>query len=442
MPRCAVPPLPPALAALHRLMDIEIVTIGDELLLGFTIDTNAAHLARELAATGVRIVRRSTVGDSAGEIAEAVKAALGRTGAVITTGGLGPTSDDLTKPAIAEIFGRTMYHDAAVMESIERLFRSRGYPGPIPATNRVQAMIPEGARILRNRHGSAPGIWLEDNEGRWVAMLPGVPREMKGMLADTLMPLIVERAGAVTTVVRSRTLRTTGVAESALAERIADLVKDIAPLSLAYLPGAEGVDLRLTCRDEGPARADALLMQAGDRLRDRLGDRLYGEGATDLAAVVVEMCRARGVRIAVGESCTGGLVGARLTAIPGSSAVFVGGVIAYDDRVKVELLGVARDVIAAHGAVSEPVVRLMASGARARLGTDIGIAVSGIAGPGGGSPEKPVGTVWTAVDVQGTVKAMGRGYPGDREEIRARSAQTALDMVRSVLGAHTPGAPA
>src|SRR5688572_18461158 len=178
-------------------MDIEIVTIGDELLLGFTIDTNAAHLARELSAIGGRITRRTTVGDQADDIVDGVSAALRRTGAVITTGGLGPTSDDLTKPAIAGIFGRGMYHDAAIMTEIEQMFRSRGYPGPIPVSNRVQAMIPEGARILRNRHGSAPGIWLEDDAGRWVAMLPGVPREMKGMLADTLMPLIVERVGSI-----------------------------------------------------------------------------------------------------------------------------------------------------------------------------------------------------------------------------------------------------
>ena len=416
-------------------MDIEIVTIGDELLLGFTIDTNAAHVARELAAVGVRIARRSTVGDSAGEIADGVRAALARTGAVITTGGLGPTSDDQTKPAIAALFGRAMYHDDAVMASIEELFRSRGYPGPIPTTNRAQAMIPEGARVLRNNHGSAPGIWLEDDAGRWVAMLPGVPREMRGMFADTLLPLIVARGNVGATVVRSRTLRTTSIAESALAERIADIANDIAPLSLAFLPGAEGVDVRLTCRDEAPSRADALLATAGDRLRERLGNRVYGEGSADLAALVVSMCLERGLRIAVGESCTGGLVGARITAVPGSSAVFVGGVIAYEDKVKVDMLGVPRESIAEHGAVSEPVVRAMASGARARFGTEIGIGVSGVAGPGGGSPEKPVGTVWTAVDVKGAVTAYRRGYPGDREEIRARSAQMALDMVRTALGA-------
>jgi nicotinamide-nucleotide amidase len=423
-------------------MKIEIVTIGDELLLGFTIDTNAAHLARELGAVGIEVVRRSTVGDRASDIAAGVRDALERTGAVITTGGLGPTSDDLTKPAIAELFGRGMHHDAEVMAGIERLFASRGYPGPIPATNRIQAMVPDGARILRNRHGSAPGIWLEDDAGRWVAMLPGVPREMKGMLADTLLPLILERAGGATTVVRSRTLRTTGIAESALAERIADLTVGLGPLSLAYLPGAEGVDVRLTSRGETPARTDALLAEAGDRLRERIGDRVYGEGSSDLAAVVVGVCTAKSLRVAVGESCTGGLVGGRLTAVPGSSAVFIGGVIAYEDRVKVELLGVPGELIAMHGAVSEPVVRAMASGARARLGADIGIGVSGIAGPGGGTPEKPVGTVWTAVDVRGSVKAYGRGYPGDREEIRARSAQAALDMVRTALGAIDTARPA
>jgi nicotinamide-nucleotide amidase len=208
-------------------------------------------------------------------------------------------------------------------------------------------------------------------------------------------------------------------------------------LSLSFLPGAEGVDVRLTARDTAPADADRLLADAGARFRERLGERVYGEGAVDLASIVVALCRSRGLRIAVGESCTGGLVGARITAIPGSSASFIGGVIAYDDRVKTELLGVPADVIAAHGAVSEPVVRLMATGARARFGADVGIGLSGIAGPGGGSAEKPVGTVWIAVDVQGTVRTLGRGYPGDREEIRARSAQAALDLVRGVLDAST-----
>ena len=414
-------------------MRIEIVTIGDELLLGFTIDTNAAHIARELAGLGVQVVRRATVGDTAAEIAAGVSEALERTGAVITTGGLGPTSDDLTKPAIAALFGRTMRLDESVLRDIEALFRSRGYPGPMPASNRVQAMVPEGARILRNRHGSAPGIWLEDDRGRWVAMLPGVPREMRGMLSDTLRPLLLERAGTGGTVIRSRTLRTTGIAESALADRIADIGRDIAPLSLAYLPGAEGVDLRITARDVDAPTADRMLAEAGDRVRARVGDRIYGEGATDLASVVVDRCRADGLRIAVGESCTGGLLGGRITAVPGSSDVFVGGVIAYDNAVKTALLGVSAHDLATDGAVSERVVRAMATGARERFGTDIGIGITGVAGPGGGTPGKPVGTVWIAADVRGAVTAHGRGYPGDRDEIRARSTQAALDIVRVAL---------
>ena len=414
-------------------MKIEIVTIGDELLLGFTIDTNAAHIARELAGLGIEIVRRGTVGDSAPEIAEAVRDAIERTGAVITTGGLGPTSDDMTKPAIATLFGRGMHLDETVLAGIEQLFRSRGYPGPMPTSNRAQAVVPDGSRILRNRHGSAPGIWLEDERGRWVAMLPGVPREMRGMLADTLAPLLLERAGAAATVVRSRTLRTTGIAESALADRIADLVTAIAPLSLAYLPGSEGVDLRLTARDLDSDTADRMLRDAAARLLERIGARVYGEGTTDLAAVVIDQCRARHLRVAVGESCTGGLLGARITAVAGSSSVFLGGVIAYDNDVKTALLGVPEAELGSDGAVSERVVRRMATGARERFGTEIGIAITGIAGPGGGTPAKPVGTVWVAADVLGTVTAFGRGYPGDREEIRARSAQAALDIVRVAL---------
>jgi nicotinamide-nucleotide amidase len=414
-------------------MDIEIITIGDELLLGFTVDTNAAHLARELSSLGIQVRRRASVGDDATEIADAVKAALARTGAVITTGGLGPTSDDLTKPSIAALFGREMVLDEDTLERIRKIFRARGYPGPFPEANRAQAMIPVGARILTNRHGSAPGIWLEDDAGRWVAMLPGVPREMKGMLADTLGPILAERAGATERVVRSRTLRTTGIAESALADSIGDLVRTMTSLSVAYLPGADGVDVRLTARALEPGAADELLGREGDRLRERIGGAVYGEGTTNLASVVIDLCRARDLRIAVAESCTGGLLGARITAVPGSSAVFIGGVIAYADRVKRDMLGVDATDLELHGAVSERVVWRMAAGARERFAADIGVAISGVAGPGGGSSEKPVGTVWVALNVRERATVMVRRYPGDRDEIRERAVQAALDMMRHAL---------
>jgi nicotinamide-nucleotide amidase len=413
-------------------MKIEVVTIGDELLLGYTIDTNAAHLARALAAEGVEIARRTTCGDTAESIATAVREALDRSGAVITTGGLGPTSDDLTKPSIAALFGRTMVLDEAHMAWMQERWRTR-FQRPMPESNRQQAMIPSGARKLVNKHGSAPGIWLEDERGRWVAMLPGVPREMRGMLADTLLPLVRERAGTGGQVIRSRTLRTTGLGESHIADLVAQIVGGVGEPGLAYLPNADGTDLRLTVRNLSAADADSVLALAASHLRTVVGDAVYGEDGADLAAVVLDLCRARGVSIGVAESCTGGMLGARLTAIPGSSDTVRGGVIAYDDAVKRSLLGVPPDLIREHGAVSGPVVGAMASGLRGVLGVDAALAITGVAGPGGGSADKPVGTVWIALDFGGDVQARRFAMVGDRGEIRHRSAQAALEMLRRRL---------
>ena len=419
-------------------MKVELITIGDELLLGYTIDTNAAHLARELASVGVSIVRRATVGDEAEDIAAAVKDALDRTGAVITTGGLGPTSDDRTRPAIAELFGRELVPDEERWEALRALWRERGR-GEIPLTNRSQIMIPRGATVLTNRHGTAPGLWLEDERGRWCVMLPGVPRELRGMLADELLPRLTSRFAAEPTVVRSRTIRTTGIAESKLAEMLGPMASGVDGLSLAYLPGQEGVDLRLTSRERSAGDSDEALRVATAKLRERVSRYAYGEDGADLAAVVLAACENRGLHIAVAESCTGGLLGARLTAIPGSSSVVVGGVIAYSNEVKRDLLGVRWETLEAHGAVSEPVAVEMAAGARDTTGAEIGIAITGVAGPGGGTAEKPVGLVWIAVDLSGTVRTHGSRFIGDRAEIRFRSTQAALDIVRRVLGADPGG---
>jgi nicotinamide-nucleotide amidase len=419
-------------------MRVELITIGDELLLGLTVDTNAAYLARELGAVGVEIVRRATVGDVAADIANAVADALARTGAVVTTGGLGPTSDDMTKPAIATLFGRELEFDTDTYERIERRWQSRGLRGPLPATNRQQALIPRGAIILANDHGTAPGIWLEDAQGRWVAMLPGVPREMRAMVADRLIPRLRAGAQGASTVVRSRTLRTTGIAESAAAERLGPLAGGVEGMPLAYLPGLDGVDLRVTARGLPDSEADALLESAAARLREMMGAFVYGEGTMDLAAVVLDACRKCGLHLAVGESCTGGLLGARLTSVPGSSEVFLGGVIAYDNSIKESMLGVSPGELADVGAVSEPVATAMARGARTRTGADIGVAITGIAGPTGGSPTRPIGTVWIALDHPGpqfqvATEVRHAIFVGDREEIRYRSTQTALDMIRRAL---------
>jgi nicotinamide-nucleotide amidase len=413
---------------------VEVVTIGDELLLGFTIDTNAAHLARSLVSIGIHIVERTTVGDEAAQIARVVGEALDRTGAVITTGGLGPTSDDLTKQSIAGLFGRGMRIDEAHLAWMQERWTKR-FNRPLPAANQQQAMIPDGATKLANHHGSAPGIWLEDDRGRWVAMLPGVPREMRGMLADTLLPLLETRMTAGT-VVRSLTLRTTGIAESLLAERIDTMDGGSLGVALAYLPSISGVDLRLTVKDLSSENADDVLSAAAARLRHRLGDWIYGEASTDLASVVLEQCRRRGLTVGVAESCTGGLLGARLTAISGSSDVLHGGVIAYHNDVKRSMLGVTEEALREHGAVSEEVARQMAAGARQVAAARVGLAITGVAGPGGGTEEKPVGTVWIAADIDGDVQTRLLRLWGDREEIRERSAQWTLELLRHRLLEH------
>jgi nicotinamide-nucleotide amidase len=418
-------------------IQVELITIGDELLLGFTIDTNSAHIARTLAEAGVEIVRRTTVGDEPARIAAAVREALDRTGAVITTGGLGPTNDDLTKPSIAKIFGRQMKLDEEIAAALEKRWRARFPNANFPANNRTQAEIPEGARILNNRHGTAPGIWLEDEKGRWVAMMPGVPREMRGMLADELLPAIKARTKGTDTVVHSGTLRTTGIAESAIAELLGPNIlgepgTELGSLPLAYLPGVAGVDLRVTVKGLPRTRAEDLIKQAILKLRARVSAYAYGEDDTDLAAVVLDKLRSAGFKLAVAESCTGGMLGERITNIPGSSDVFLGGVIAYDNEVKVEALGVRREDIERQGAVSEEVALQMAAGIRKKMGADVGVAVTGIAGPGGGTPDKPVGLVWISVQAS-DAKARRIHVGGDRTEIRQRAAQAALEMVRRML---------
>jgi nicotinamide-nucleotide amidase len=417
-------------------VQIELIAVGDELLLGFVIDTNTAHIARVLAAEGVTIVRRSTVPDDEEAIISAVREALDRTGAVITTGGLGPTSDDLTIPSLAVLFGRELQLNAAVLAGIEARFRALGYKHGMPAGNRQQAMLPVGATVLQNRHGSAPGVWLEDERGRWAATLPGVPREMRGMLADTILPLVRDRvamSGVRATVVRSRTLRTTGIGESALAESLGELGKGFPGMPLAYNPKWQGTDLRLTVTGAPAAEADVRLDDAVRQLLAVCGTYVYGEDQRDLAEVVLDSLRARGWRLATAESCTGGLLGARVTAIPGSSDVYVGGVVAYDNAVKIRELDVPDDMIDRHGAVSEAVARSMAEGICSRFGAEVGIGITGVAGPGGGTAEKPVGLVWIAASIAGTVRTLGRNFVGDREEIRLRATQAALDIVRREL---------
>lgn len=416
-------------------MDLELVTVGTELLLGFTIDTNAADIARALASVGARVVRKTTVGDDAEAIAGAVQDALLRTRFVIATGGLGPTRDDVTKRAVARLFGAPLVVDETYLERLRERFQRR-VQGPMPESNRTQAEIPRGATVLPNRWGTAPGLWLEGEQGV-VVLLPGVPREMRGLLEQEVVPRVrdrVARAGGAPKVTLSRTLRTTGITESALADRVGPLEERLPPATLAYLPSHEGVDLRLTAWSLERAEAERVLAEAVQVLEPILGAHLYGEDGRDLAAVVLDRLEQHGARLAVAESCTGGLLGERLTAVPGASRTFVGGVVAYANDLKASELAVPQALLDQHGAVSEPVVRAMAEGVRHRFGVAAGLAVTGIAGPTGGTPEKPVGTVWLAACLEGRSEAALRRFAGDREDVRRRSAQAALDLMRRMLG--------
>ena len=412
-------------------MKLEVLTIGTELLLGYTVDTNAAELGRALAAAGAEITRHTTVADRPEAIRASVVEALDRTGFVITTGGLGPTRDDMTKTVVADLFGKRLLLDERLLANIRARFDRMGRP--MPASNRTQAEVPEGAVILPNARGTAPGLWVEDARGRTVVLLPGVPREMQGLLVEQVLPRIVARQGGDRRVVLSRTVRTTGVSESALAERVGPIEPDIAPLTLAYLPSVDGVDLRVTAWGLELEDAEARLTAVVARLKVAGGEHGYGEGDADLAAVLLEGLRKGRHRLAVAESCTGGMVGERITNIPGASDTFIGGVVAYADVIKTAALKVPLETLEAYGAVSEETVRAMAEGAQRLFSADCTIAVTGIAGPGGGTPEKPVGTVWLAARVHTTTRALKRVLPGDRDDVRRRAAQASLDLLRRLL---------
>ena len=411
-----------------------LVTVGNELLHGETVDTNAAWLAKSLAGLGIPVVRKLTVGDVAGDIQVAVRSAMEVAELVLVSGGLGPTADDVTKPAVAQMLGRRLDLHEDLLERLEAYFRSRGFAA-MPALNRTQAEIPEGATILRNPQGTAPGLALSEND-TWVVLLPGVPRELRAIFDGELRSFIVDRYGARARKVHHRLIHTTGVAESKLAELVeAALPADMGPVALAFLPDLRGVDLRLSVKGLSSGEAASWL----DRIEAGIAPavapwRFEAESGDIVEALTAALVRA-GRTVAVAESCTGGLIAKRITDRAGSSEVFVGGVVAYANDVKIAQLGVSPQDLARHGAVSESVALQMARGVADRFGAAAGIGITGIAGPGGGTPDKPVGTVWRAISLDGQAEARLLTFVGDREAIRERAAQEALAALhRRVVG--------
>jgi nicotinamide-nucleotide amidase len=358
-----------------------------------------------------------------------VGAALDRTRLVLVCGGLGPTRDDRTREAIAELLGAPLAFDAGVWDELVARWQRIGRT--IAESNRAQAMVPAGGTVLPNRWGSAPGLWIEHPRGT-VVLLPGVPMEFQNLLEHEVLPRLLVRGGPLRTV--SRTLRTTGIPESRLGELVGPLEASLDPVTVAYLPEQAGVDLRLTAWQLDEEAAAAALDRTEAALRGVMSRWIYATGTTDLADALLAALRARGLTLATAESCTGGMVGARVTAIAGSSDVYVGGVVSYADEAKATLLGVDVATLANHGAVSEPVAREMARGAAQRFDADATIAVTGIAGPDGGTPEKPVGTVWFAWALLGVVHTERLAFPGDRAQVRERATQAALWGMLNRLG--------
>ena len=409
-----------------NISSAEIVTIGTEMLLGDLVDTNTAWMSQRLARLGVGVYRHTTVGDNSERIAGALKEAAVRTDLVVTTGGLGPTSDDLTNACLATLTGRGMVEYQEARKHVDRKFAQFGRE-PTPS-NYKQALFPEGTDLIPNPLGTAMGALVEW-EGALFATLPGVPSEMKRMFEETLEPLVRSRSdGSIV----SKTLHFAGLGESALAEKVQDFLDATDP-TVAPLASQGKVRLRITTRAATEEEAQAKISPIEEEILARLGDYFFGENDETLEGAVTRLLKDQGATLALAESCTGGLLAKRLTDLPGSSAYFKEGLVTYSNEAKERMLGVPKELLLEHGAVSEPVAREMAEGARRAAGADYGLSVTGIAGPDGGTEEKPVGLVFVGIsNSQGTYaeKLDLSAWARSRGSIRERSANRAFDLLR------------
>src|ERR1700688_3232624 len=406
-------------------MKAEIIAVGSELLTPDRLDTNSLFLTEELNAIGIEVLRKTVVGDNRELLAEAFRDALNRVPLIISSGGLGPTEDDLTRETVADLLGRKLRRNNDILRHIEGRFRSMGRE--MPEVNVRQAMVPEGAEILENPRGTAPGLWLEDG-GRSVVLLPGPPRELKPLFREQVLPRLERRVSGVR--MHSRELRVTGLGESHVEQRIQAIYKRFPEVQTTILaaPGETQIHLRFWTDDA--ARAKKILDEIVQGFEIALSDRIFSQDGRSLEEVVAEQLTLNNATIAAAESCTGGLLAQRLTSIAGSSSYFLGGVVCYSNELKTTWAGVPAELIQAKGAVSAEVAIALADGIRRRVGSTFGLGITGIAGPGGGTEEKPVGTVHIALAHAGGVKERGVRFPGDRESVRFQASQAALDMVR------------
>ncbi|MEH0157658.1 competence/damage-inducible protein A [Limibacter armeniacum] len=370
----------------------EIITIGDEILYGQITDTNSQWIGQELGKAGFRIIRKTSIGDTREEILTALKEAEQRADVILTTGGLGPTKDDITKYTFAEYFGTEMTFREEVFENIDRLFKIRGRQ--LTELNRQQAYVPSNGKVVMNEVGTAPGMWFPKGKKVFVSM-PGVPHEMKKMMTDSIIPSLRESFN--TPFIYHKMVRTIGIPESSLSQMLEDWELALPEhIKLAYLPRLGQVRLRLTATGPDLDMLKYEVEKQLEQIRPMLGDKMYSEDDLEIEELIAGLLTSRGQKLATAESCTGGLVADRITNLAGASAFFQGGIVAYSNEVKESQLGVNATTLQAHGAVSEETAKEMAENVRLKYGADFGISTTGIAGPTGGTPEKPVGTIWIA----------------------------------------------
>jgi nicotinamide-nucleotide amidase len=409
-------------------MNAEIIAVGSELLTPDYQDTNSIYLTRRLGDAGIPVIRRTIVGDRPSDMVPTIKAAREASELVVIGGGLGPTGDDLTREAVAKALGRRLIFHPEILAVLETRFARR--ERPMAASNRRQAFVIEGAEVLENPRGTAPGQWLDDG-GRRFVLLPGPPRELEGVFEEQVWPrLCAWRKGFGV----RRLLRTTGLGESDVEDRIAGLYPESGDVRLTVLASPGQIDLHVSSFSEiseadAARSAEALTVE----LKQRLAEFIFVETPVPLEDVVARLLSGAGRTLSVAESCSGGLLAHRLTNVPGSSAYFLEGFVTYQNEAKIRDLGVPADLIAAHGAVSAPVAEAMARGVRARTGSDYGLAVSGIAGPSGGTPEKPVGLVFAALAGPAGIIHTRNFFFGRRDAVKWQSSQKALDMLRRAL---------
>ena len=408
-------------------MKAQILTIGDELLIGQVVNTNAAYIAQKLNGIGIEVVRTLTVGDVEEEIMTAFRESFAGFDLTVITGGLGPTHDDITRKCICEFFNTGLVRDETVFENIKRIFEMRSIQMN-PATE-DQAMVPQSAQIIMNLLGTAPGFLFE-KEHKYFIVMPGVPFEMEGMMTNFVIPYFRNMSRQV---ILHRTLKTTGIPESLLAKRLGDIDELLQGAKLAFLPSPSGVRLRITVIDTDPEAAQQKVNDIEARIRVKAEKFIYGTDTEELEEVVGKILTDRRLTLALAESCTGGLIANRLTNIPGSSYYFERGFIMYSNQSKTDILGIHPDIIESYGAVSREIAMAMASGVREIAKVDIGLSVTGIAGPSGGTPEKPVGTVWIGYSDEKETFALKFNFGEHRLRTKERASQAALDLLRRKL---------